>query len=237
LNIEAHAPANNEAVVFATQTQKLRMQLPQDVVPTSLKNINLQRGEFGSGAAGAGRDSVSKVCALHGTMQAIAFDPSMGGTTLLKLQAPRAEEKPVADTDGVDEHDAEGAKTGADAATNEPAAAVAVAVAVATASHADSVDAGLGLGLDDASSAALHKSAVGVVSVGDVSLGTLKTSLEHSGVDVEFRITDSGGVLLCGNQVTLQKEGDTDSEFVVEGPFTLSYWKANEVLYQQFAVI
>ena len=42
---------------------------------------------------------------------------------------------------------------------------------------------------------------VGVVSVGDVLLNNLKQLIEAAGVTVEFRLTASGGVLVCGSQV------------------------------------
>lgn len=42
---------------------------------------------------------------------------------------------------------------------------------------------------------------VGVVSVGDVLLNNLKQHIEAAGITVEFRLTASGGVLVCGSQV------------------------------------
>lgn len=43
---------------------------------------------------------------------------------------------------------------------------------------------------------------VGVVSVGDVLLNNLKQHIEAAGITVEFRLTASGGVLVCGSQVS-----------------------------------
>ena len=43
---------------------------------------------------------------------------------------------------------------------------------------------------------------VGVVSVGDVLLNNLKQHIEAAGITVEFRLTSSGGVLVCGSQVS-----------------------------------
>ena len=47
----------------------------------------------------------------------------------------------------------------------------------------------------------LEDLSVGVVSVGDVLLNNLKQLIEAAGVTVEFRLTASGGVLVCGSQV------------------------------------
>lgn len=44
---------------------------------------------------------------------------------------------------------------------------------------------------------------VGVVSVGDVLLNNLKQHIEAAGIAVEFRLTASGGVLVCGSQVSV----------------------------------
>jgi hypothetical protein len=44
---------------------------------------------------------------------------------------------------------------------------------------------------------------VGVVSVGDVLLNNLKQHIEAAGITVEFRLTASGGVLVCGSQVSV----------------------------------
>jgi hypothetical protein len=43
---------------------------------------------------------------------------------------------------------------------------------------------------------------VGVVSVGDVLLNNLKQQIELAGINVEFKLTTSGGVLICGSQVS-----------------------------------
>lgn len=48
----------------------------------------------------------------------------------------------------------------------------------------------------------LEDLSVGVVSVGDVLLNNLKQQIELSGINVVFRLTSSGGVLVCGTQVS-----------------------------------
>jgi Cleavage and polyadenylation factor 2 C-terminal len=52
---------------------------------------------------------------------------------------------------------------------------------------------------------------------------------------VEFRLTSAGGVLVCGGQVIIRKEGDND--FVIEGPPTQAYFEARKALYQQYAFV
>ena len=39
--------------------------------------------------------------------------------------------------------------------------------------------------------------------MGDVLLNNLKQQIEAAGVTVEFRLTGSGGVLICGSQVSV----------------------------------
>ena len=52
----------------------------------------------------------------------------------------------------------------------------------------------------------LEDLSVGVVSVGDILLNNLKQQIEAAGVTVEFRLTASGGVLVCGSQVRVKIE-------------------------------
>ena len=52
----------------------------------------------------------------------------------------------------------------------------------------------------------LEDLSVGVVSVGDILLNNLKQQIEAAGVTVEFRLTASGGVLVCGSQVSVKIE-------------------------------
>lgn len=54
---------------------------------------------------------------------------------------------------------------------------------------------------------------VGVVSVGDVLLNNLKQHIEAAGITVEFRLTASGGVLVCGSQVSVSLNAPRTSIF------------------------
>ena len=71
--------------------------------------------------------------------------------------------------------------------------------------------------------------------MGDVLLNNLKHQIEQSGVPVEFRLTSSGGVLICGSQVIVRK--DRDNDFVIEGPPVHAYFAARKALYQQYAFV
>ena len=77
--------------------------------------------------------------------------------------------------------------------------------------------------------------AVGAVSVGEVLLESLRQQLERIGVSTEYRLSSSGGYLVCGGQVILKKEREND--FVLEGPPIAAYFMTRKMLYEQFAFL
>lgn len=76
---------------------------------------------------------------------------------------------------------------------------------------------------------------IGAVSVGEVLLENLRQLVERMGVSTEYRLSASGGLLVCGGQVVLRKEEEND--FVLEGPPTAAFYKTRQALYQQFAFV
>jgi hypothetical protein len=76
---------------------------------------------------------------------------------------------------------------------------------------------------------------IGTISVGEVQLKTLKEALEAAGVTVEYRLSSSGSLLVCGNQVLIRK-GD-ENDFVLEGPPSAVYYDTRKILYKQLALV
>lgn len=75
------------------------------------------------------------------------------------------------------------------------------------------------------------------VLVGDLKLADFKQFLSSQGIQVEL----AGGVLHCGEFVTLRKVSDANQkgaaaaqQVVIEGPLTEEYYKIRELLYSQF---
>lgn len=75
-----------------------------------------------------------------------------------------------------------------------------------------------------------------VVSVGEVTLNSVKTLLESLGFSVEFKISQSGAALVCDSQVVIRKS-DQMNDFILEGPPTRAFWEAKKVLKEKFAYI
>ena len=81
----------------------------------------------------------------------------------------------------------------------------------------------------------LADSCIGVVSVGEVTLNSLKLLIEASGTPVEYRIDSQGALLVCADQVIVRKENLGD--FAIEGPPVPAFYAARKALYQQFAFV
>ena len=93
------------------------------------------------------------------------------------------------------------------------------------------------------------------ISVGEITLNTLKTHLETLNYNIEFKLTPKGAVLICDNQVIIRKNDDVSSrepsrtnvtagggdvitnDFVLEGPPVKVYWEIKKILYDKFAFI
>ena len=93
------------------------------------------------------------------------------------------------------------------------------------------------------------------ISVGEITLNTLKTHLETLNYNIDFKLTPKGAVLICDNQVIIRKNDDVSREpsrtnvtaggggdvitndFVLEGPPVKVYWEIKKILYNKFAFI
>ena len=89
------------------------------------------------------------------------------------------------------------------------------------------------------------------ISVGEITLNSLKIHLETLNYNIEFKLTPKGAVLICDNQVIIRKNDDVSIEpsrtisggdvitndFVLEGPPVKVYWEIKKILYDKFAFI
>ena len=80
------------------------------------------------------------------------------------------------------------------------------------------------------------------VSVGEVSLSSLKRSFEEAGLPVESStVTNSDGsiqvVLIIDGQVTVRKEDSDGNNLLVEGAPVSAYWAVRKTIYSRFAFL
>ena len=206
--IEAHAPANNVCVSFQVLSEKLKVQIPQNLLPGSMKALRV----FSAASAGLS-DTKCSVSTLGGHVLEARSSAGQEGTRLVKYQGAAAESTElVGSTQSV--HVVEG---------DEDAAEMAV----------DGTPAGTTDCLDEVLT--LRDTNIGVVSVGEVTLSSLRQLIETTGTPVEFRLSGVGGILVCDGQVVISK--DANNEFVLEGPPVPAFYVARKALYQQFAFV
>ena len=235
----AFAPANREVVSFVVQTSRVRLQIPQVLLPPGIKVV---RGQGLSQTLGdVSKNTGCQVCAISGRVVELAVS-GREGIRVMRLQ-PHAvtaaaaastsgeEAEQPDDTDALDLMQVEGEEQEEEDEEKEGVGKVEGKDAL---ERLASIDAEQGLE-EEAPLETENSLSVGVVSVGEVLLNNLKQAIELTGVPVEFRLTDKGGVLVCGGQVLIRKDGDND--FVVEGPPSQAYWEARKALYQQYAFV
>lgn len=204
-NIEGHAPAQRGAVVFEVRSEKLRVQVPQGLLPAAMRPIRVYQSAVGGLA-----ETKCSVAALRGLLEESRI-AGEEGTRLIKYQGPQnVDVAPAASADGNEE----GA---ADSAAQEKGQGEAEELPVME------------------QKVVLSDSCIGVVSVGEVTLNSLRQLIEATGTHVENRIDSRGALLVCGDQVIVRKERLGD--FAIEGPPVPAFYEARRALYQQFAFV
>lgn len=73
-----------------------------------------------------------------------------------------------------------------------------------------------------------------LVSIGEVTLNSLKQQIESNGIAVEYRIGSEGAMLVLLGQVLIKKDVNN---FIIEGPPVPTFWEARKALYQQFSFV
>jgi hypothetical protein len=187
-NIEGFAPKLRSSVAFEVRSEKLRVQVPQGLLPSAMRPVRVFQT-----SSGALADTKCSVVALRGLLEE-SRTLAQEGTRMIKYQGSAADPAQA-------QEDEEGA---------QPASVLEQKVA-------------------------LKDGCIGVVSVGEVTLNSLRQLIEASGTPVEYRIDSQGALLVCGDQVIVRKENLGD--FAIEGPPVPAFYEARKALYQQFAFV
>ena len=80
----------------------------------------------------------------------------------------------------------------------------------------------------------IGQSTSSLVSIGEVTLNSLKQQIEANGIAVEYRIGSEGAMLVLLGQVLIRKDVNN---FIIEGPPIPIFWEARKALYQQFSFV
>jgi hypothetical protein len=219
-SVEAYAPASGTTWAFSVRADRVSLFLPPALLPKSIRELRRVAEVGSSSSAGQGQDMLCTVCAIGGVAQETsdsAGPDSVGVRTLRLLSA------------------ADGAKGGADSGGS-----MEVVDGNNVNAAAEEEEEGAGSALVSEASKALYlpQPAIGLVSLGEVSLSVLRMALERAGLFVEAQTAVSSGAvrayLLVESQVVVHKENEND--FVVEGPPVQAFFRCRQVIYKHFGV-
>lgn len=209
-HIEAYAPMNRRSVAFEVFTERLKLQIPRTLVPANLQVVRPAGITTGSTltsssiSAGSAGDATA-----HCTICVLKGEVSItevGGTSV------NQEGSRIVKYLGTKDAPKKGTNT--DETTDED-------------DDDDEAKAATGLLPTD-------EATVGVVSLGEVTLGQLKQLLDSANIKTEFNLAKSGGCLVCAEQVIIRKD---NNNFSIEGPPVRAFFEARRVLYSQFAFL
>lgn len=203
IGIEAFSPKNRSSVSFRVQSEKLKMTIPQSILPTTIKQLKM----FSSTSASLLADTNSSVSSIPGKVTLSNQMVNHEGMKIVKYKGVDASATTTETEGNLIEGDEKEAEVVNWNKSNTTTDAI----------------------LD------FQENSIGVVSVGEVTLNSLRQLIEATGCTVEFRLGSSGGILICGDQVIIRKENNND--FVIEGPPVPAFYQARKALYQQFAFI
>lgn len=247
IGVEAYAPKNSARVSFQVYTEKLKLHVSQSLLPCAMKVIKSFSGAnavaaaatIGGGGGGGGLSSsitdglVDSKCSItslsRGCVEEVRSSSSNSsnqqdmGTRVLRYKGPDI-------TSIIDSTNAVVAITSSNAMSSDE---------VKDASCDEDTSGGRGGGGVGEELLQLHmvdNPIIGVVSVGEVQLNSLRLLIEAVGISVEVRNDVSkGAILICDDQVMIRKVNVND--YVIEGPPVPAYYEARRVLYQQFAFV
>lgn len=214
VNIQAFAPKNRRSLAFEVFTERLKLQIPRTLVPT---NLQVVRPAGITGAAGG--SGVGTLTA--GSAGVGAAGDATSNCTICVLRG----EVSITELGG--------------SSINQEGSRIVKYLGAKEAVKKDAEDAEEETTDEDNDSAVTgllpqDETAVGVVSLGEVTMGQLKQLLENTGIKTEFKLTVSGGVLVCADQVIIRKD---NNNFSIEGPPVKAFFEARRVLYNQFAFL
>ena len=227
-NIDSYTPSNGASVAFQIMSEKLKVQIPQNLLPSAMKSLRSY-----STVTASLNETKCSVSALVGRVAESRTSSGQEGTRLVKYLGVESATAVAAPSSGV-------SATTAASGVGDAAGVTATeggedAMEVEDPLNAPEEESPINALDVNATALELIDNNTGVVSVGEVTLNSLRQLIESKGVEVEFRIDASGGVLVCNNEVLLRKVNGND--FVVEGPPVPAYYKARQALYEQFAFV
>lgn len=209
MNIQAFSPRNRRSVAFEVFTERLKLQIPRTLIPTNLQIVRPAGGVVTSGGlSSANASSGAADGASNCTICVLRGDVSISeaGGSSMNQEGSRIVKYLGNKETGAKKADGEDE----DETTDE--------------------DSELGVtGLlpkDDVP--------IGVVSLGEVTMGQLKQLLEGANIKTDFKLTTAGGILVCADQVIIRKD---NNNFSIEGPPVKAFFEARRVLYNQFAFL
>ena len=226
IGVEAYAPTNSARVSFQVYTERLKLHVSQSLLPAAMrviKSFSTGVGSISSSITDGLVDSKCSITSLSGgiveEVRSSGSNQDMG-TRVLRYKGPGTDSKSSVDPTTVAVAKRETAQSSfdevKDSVCDEDAAQREVG-------HAEET-------------LQLINPLIGVVSVGEVKLNSLRLLIEAIGISVEVRNDVSkGAILICDDQVMIRKINTHD--YIIEGPPVPAYYEARRVLYQQFAFV
>ena len=90
---------------------------------------------------------------------------------------------------------------------------------------------------EDEDNVIYDKDMIPAISVGEITLNTIKSQMEKLGYQVEFKMSSSGATLICDSQVIIRKKETIANHFIVEGVPVKAFWDAKNIVSDKFAFI
>ena len=228
-----YAPNNNETISFEERVERIRVELPQKYLSNGMGVVMLDDKKL-SGSGGSGSGSGYKgSCFISSIRGKVGETVSSGvsGYRVVRLMDKEEVIEDAVQSIAVSDNLADNSEV--EVEVEEVEGGVEDMTEMNYDSALNKNDDGILNVSDDFVVNSELK--VGAISNGEVQLNRLKQMLEKNGVSVEYRLSSTGGTLVCGNQVLLKKEQEND--FVIEGPPTALYYRVRQILYSRFAFI
>jgi len=235
IGVEAYAPKNSSRVSFQVYTERLKLHVSQSLLPCAMKVIKsfstaagAINASGGGGGGGGGLSSsitdglVDSKCSITSLSKGCVEEVRSSGSSSQQDMGTRVLRYKGPDISSIDSMNAVTVSSSSAVSSDE----------VKDASCDEDAMRGDELLLLTHTDHPI----IGVVSVGEVQLNSLRVLIEAVGISVEVRNDVSkGAILICDDQVMIRKVNLND--YVIEGPPVPAYYEARRVLYQQFAFV
>lgn len=211
----AYAPKNYQKISFEVKTEKLKLQVSQSLLPSSMKIMKTF-----STTTNTLIDSKCSITPLPGILEESRMSLQDIGTKVMKYQGIKGLEQSNQSqqlTSSTSEEIIEHQNNESDYNLLQSNSNVNNNIIID-----EKLD--------------IEDPLIGVVSLGEVTLNSLRHLIVNNGINVEFRIDSmKGAILVCDDQVIIRKENTSD--FIIEGPPIPAFYEARKALYQQFAFV